>query len=118
MRTETFDGRSRLREWRAKLDALTADPPAALLYVGDKLDPATLVCPVIVIEVKFIDWSGAGRVRHPSYLGQREDKAAREVIRDVANPDAPRVVFKPCAIAAASSGGGKRWHGAIPPKRP
>ena len=34
-----------------------------------------------LVEVQFTGWSGAGRVRHPVYLGIREDKAANEVVR-------------------------------------
>jgi ATP dependent DNA ligase C terminal region len=43
------------------------------------------VRPEIVIEVKFTDWSGSGRLRHPVYLGSREDKAARDVVQTVAD---------------------------------
>lgn len=38
--------------------------------------------PELVAELEFGEWTGDGRLRHPSYLGLRTDKAAREVTRD------------------------------------
>jgi bifunctional non-homologous end joining protein LigD len=40
--------------------------------------------------VQYTGWSGAGRLRHPVFLGLREDKPAAEVIRDIPNPEAQR----------------------------
>jgi bifunctional non-homologous end joining protein LigD len=75
---------------RARLDALAADPPA-LLASDEPIDPAIRwVRPELVAEVQFSGWSGAGRLRHPVFLGLREDKPAREVVRAIADPAAPR----------------------------
>ena len=41
--------------------------------------------PRLVAEVSFSEWTPDGRLRHPVYLGLREDKPAREVVRE----DAP-----------------------------
>jgi bifunctional non-homologous end joining protein LigD len=38
--------------------------------------------PELVAEVEFAEWTDAGIVRHPSYKGLREDKAAAEVVRE------------------------------------
>ena len=38
-----------------------------------------LDCPIV--GVAFDDWTLDGRLRHPSYLGRRFDKAAAEVTR-------------------------------------
>jgi bifunctional non-homologous end joining protein LigD len=38
--------------------------------------------PQLVAEVRFTEWTHDARLRHPSYLGVREDKAAAEVIRE------------------------------------
>src|SRR5215470_16775611 len=38
--------------------------------------------PKLVCEVEFSTWTRDGRVRHPSFKGMREDKAAREVRRE------------------------------------
>ena len=52
----------------------------------------------LVAEVEFSEWTHDGRVRQPSYLGLREDKAAPEVRRE-----RPREDGRP-ARAAASCG--------------
>ena len=38
--------------------------------------------PELVGEVEFTEWTSDGRLRHPSFQGLREDKPAREVIRE------------------------------------
>jgi len=38
--------------------------------------------PELVVQVAFAEWTGDGRLRHPSYLGQRIDKAAQAVARE------------------------------------
>jgi bifunctional non-homologous end joining protein LigD len=43
--------------------------------------------PELVAEVKFAEWTHDGRLRAPSYVGLREDKAAREVRREEAMAD-------------------------------
>lgn len=40
---------------------------------------ATWVEPELVVQVAFAEWTPDRRLRHPSYLGQRDDKAAAEV---------------------------------------
>ena len=42
----------------------------------------TWVKPRLVAEVKFTEWTEAGEMRHPAYLGLREDKSAEEVVRE------------------------------------
>jgi bifunctional non-homologous end joining protein LigD len=51
-------------------------PPAADLRRG----PVWLR-PKLVAELEFGEWTGDGRLRHPSYLGLREDKPATDVTR-------------------------------------
>jgi bifunctional non-homologous end joining protein LigD len=38
--------------------------------------------PQLVVEVEFSEWTARGSLRHPSYKGLREDKAADEVVRE------------------------------------
>lgn len=38
--------------------------------------------PELVCEVAFTEWTGAGQLRHPRYLGLRRDKPARQVVRE------------------------------------
>jgi len=40
------------------------------------------VRPELVAEIGFTEWTTAGRLRHPRYLGLRKDKAAQEVVRE------------------------------------
>jgi bifunctional non-homologous end joining protein LigD len=42
----------------------------------------TWVEPALVAQVGFTEWTGHGRLRHPRFLGLREDKAAAEVVRE------------------------------------
>jgi DNA ligase D-like protein (predicted ligase) len=41
------------------------------------------VRPELVAQVAFSEWTRDGRLRHPRYLGLRDDKPAREVVREV-----------------------------------
>jgi DNA ligase D-like protein (predicted ligase) len=47
-----------------------------------RLRDATWVEPRLVAQVGFTEWTRDGRLRHPRFLGLREDKAAREVVRE------------------------------------
>ena len=42
----------------------------------------------LVAEVKFTEWTSAGEMRHPVYLGLRIDKRAEGVIREKEDPEA------------------------------
>jgi bifunctional non-homologous end joining protein LigD len=41
------------------------------------------VRPELVAQVGFSEWTRDGRLRHPRYLGLRDDKPARDVVREV-----------------------------------
>jgi bifunctional non-homologous end joining protein LigD len=41
------------------------------------------VTPRLVAQIGFGEWTGAGLLRHPRYLGLRDDKGAREVRREL-----------------------------------
>jgi DNA ligase D-like protein (predicted ligase) len=41
------------------------------------------VRPELVAEVGFSEWTDAGELRHPRFQGLRDDKSAREVVREV-----------------------------------
>ena len=40
----------------------------------------------LVAEVKFTEWTSAGEMRHPVYLGLRADKRATDVVRERETP--------------------------------
>jgi bifunctional non-homologous end joining protein LigD len=69
------------RELRARLDALEtkacpfADRPSGLAR-------AHWVEPELVAQAAFTEWTPDGKLRHPSFRGLREDKPAREVVRE------------------------------------
>ena len=42
----------------------------------------TWVEPKLVVQVGFSEWTRDGRLRHPRFLGLRDDKDAREVVRE------------------------------------
>ena len=39
--------------------------------------------PELVAQIAFTEWTRDGRLRHPRYLGLRDDKPAREVVREL-----------------------------------
>ncbi len=82
-----FDDRM-LEELTAKLAVLKAErsPFAGKLDAAARRG-ATFVCPVLVAEVAFAEFTADGSVRHASFLGLREDKAASEVVAEA--PPAP-----------------------------
>jgi bifunctional non-homologous end joining protein LigD len=45
-------------------------------------EPAHWVRPDLVAQVRFTEWTADNKLRHPVYLGLRDDKGAREVIRE------------------------------------
>jgi bifunctional non-homologous end joining protein LigD len=69
------------------------------------------VDPRLVVEVSFSEWTSAGILRHPSFLGLREDKAAEEVRREdppTTSGDAEKGEPK------AATGTGRKRRGAAP----
>lgn len=42
--------------------------------------------PALVCQVKFTEWTFEGKLRHPVFLGLRDDKSPHEVIRETASP--------------------------------
>jgi ATP-dependent DNA ligase len=39
--------------------------------------------PELVAQIEFTEWTPDGHLRHSKFIGLREDKAAREVVREV-----------------------------------
>jgi bifunctional non-homologous end joining protein LigD len=59
-------------------------------------EPAHWVRPDIVAQVRFTEWTDDGKLRHPVYLGLRDDKRTEDVVREK-----KRVVKRPSAGAPA-----------------
>lgn len=60
------------------VDECPFDPPPPR---ADLVRGATWLRPELVAELAYGEWTGDGRLRHPSYLGLRDDKAAEDVTR-------------------------------------
>ncbi|HEV7554399.1 MAG TPA: non-homologous end-joining DNA ligase [Kofleriaceae bacterium] len=81
-----------LVELRGELDSLEVkaspfSPEPSRAHTGPRVH---WVRPELVAEVAFAEWTGDGRLRHPSFQGMRRDKPARSVVRE-----APRIVTEP-----------------------
>ena len=61
---------------------------------------ATWIRPELVGEFGFSEWTRDGKLRHPRYLGLRDDKNASEVVRELPNADAPLVARFEWAVCA------------------
>lgn len=71
-----------LRKLRKRLDAIEVKEPA---YEAGDLLPARdvhWVEPRLVAQVKFTEWTESGRLRHPVFIGLRDDKKPRDVRRE------------------------------------
>jgi bifunctional non-homologous end joining protein LigD len=74
-----------LKDLRRRLNAL--EQPASPFHVRPKgVGAPHWVEPELVAEVAFTEWTGDGKMRHPSFQGLRTDKPAREVVRERATP--------------------------------
>ena len=75
-----FDGAT-LKEIGAALrQRRRSDSPFAAGAIKER--DVTWVEPELVAQVAFTEWTGAGRLRHPRFLGLRGDKPARQVVRE------------------------------------
>jgi len=67
---------------RARLDEIEIAKSPFTKAVGLPRIRAHWVRPEIVVQVAFIEWTVHGKLRHGRFLGFREDKTAREVVRE------------------------------------
>ncbi|MER7540813.1 non-homologous end-joining DNA ligase [Streptomyces sp. NPDC097704] len=73
-----------LRSLRARLDRLEQDRSPFADDVRERA--AHWVRPELVAQIGFTEWTGAGRLRHPRYLGLRDDERPTGVIRERGTP--------------------------------
>jgi bifunctional non-homologous end joining protein LigD len=72
-----------LRMLSAKLAPLRrTGSPFGMTVPAEHARSAVWVEPLLVVEVRFTDWTSSGRLRAPAYLGLRADKDPAEVIRE------------------------------------
>lgn len=77
-----FDA-AELRRLQPRLDDRAVDDSPFV----DELPPpvrkvARYVRPELVVQVQFAEWTTEGRLRHPAYIGERDDKDPRDVVRE------------------------------------
>lgn len=78
-----------LARLRGRLDAMEQVAPTVTLPRGLSRSGVHWVRPEIVAEIQFTEWTKDGILRHPSCLGERLDKPAKDVVLDRAlRPDA------------------------------
>jgi bifunctional non-homologous end joining protein LigD len=73
--------RTTLRDLAARLEPLRRGSSPFADEVRER--GAIWVEPALVAQVGFSEWTRDGRLRHPRFLGLRDDKAAPEVVREV-----------------------------------
>jgi len=49
---------------------------------ADEMREMQWVRPELVAQIRFVEWTAEGRLRHAAFLGLRSDKSAREVRRE------------------------------------
>jgi bifunctional non-homologous end joining protein LigD len=76
-----FD-RATLRELGSRLRALRRDTAPFANASAIRERGVTWTEPELVAQLAFTEWTGAGRLRHPRFLGLRADKDPREVVRE------------------------------------
>jgi bifunctional non-homologous end joining protein LigD len=94
------------RDLKRTLDA-HARPASSFEGPVDARGEVRFVAPVLVAEVAFTEWTSDGRLRHPSFLGLREDKRAREVVREAPAPTNDGKARPPRARAARPVAGAR-----------
>jgi bifunctional non-homologous end joining protein LigD len=95
-----------------KLITLEVKKPTASGVPRSELRYIHWVKPSLLCEVAFVEWTEDGHIRHPSFQGLREDKSARNVERETAQPVEEAV---PNANSKASATVKKAAVGIVPP---
>ncbi|HEX8617875.1 MAG TPA: DNA ligase D [Thermoanaerobaculia bacterium] len=93
--------RASLREELAKDEV-----PKPLVKDAPRVKVAHWVQPRLVAQVSFTEWTSDHRLRHPSFLGLREDKAVEEVVREI--PGVTTASPRPAAKKTAATRATKR----------
>ena len=95
-----FDERT-LKRLHALLKPLERrDPPVEKTTARGVSRDVHWVEPQLVAEIAYTEWTGDGRLRHPIYVGLREDKTATEIVEE-------RAVPPPAAKPARAASGSK-----------
>ena len=97
-------------------DELSKDViPATMVKDAPRERVATWVRPRFVVQVAFTEWTSDNRLRHPSFLGLREDKEVGEVVRERVSGAGGRASEKGVADSPAKKTAPKKTASSIPP---
>jgi bifunctional non-homologous end joining protein LigD len=72
-----FDHKELARVWKLLEARTTSDSPFATKFKTN--EPAHWVKPDLVAQIRFTEWTADQKLRHPMYLGLRDDKRAADV---------------------------------------
>ena len=79
-RVATGSVRAALRDLAARPEPLRRERSPVAGEVRER--GVVRVAPRLVAQTGFREWTRDGRLRHPRFLGLRDDRAAREVVRE------------------------------------
>jgi bifunctional non-homologous end joining protein LigD len=107
-----FDEKELARVSRLLKEREIAESPFSTRFKTN--EPAHWARPDLVAQIRFTEWTADAKLRHPVYLGLRDDKSAREVVREVAAAQAaaPEKPPRKSGRASAPSADRARKHSA------
>ena len=92
----------KMRVWLK--DTLSKDiVPKTDVKAAPRTRDATWVKPRLVGQVAFTEWTGDNRLRHPSFLGLRDDKSPEEVVRERPQKQESKAKPKPKATVTLTN---------------
>ena len=81
---------AQLTELRARLERIVPPTrPVKSLPKGAVVKGVHWTRPELVAEIRYAGWTADDVLRHAAFLGLREDKTAREVVRDMPSSTKP-----------------------------
>ena len=99
------------RDMRERLDAFERKRPAFADYPEGVLHDVHWVDPVVVAQIAFSNWTRDDRLRQAAFKGLREDKRARDVVRE--RPITPNKSSRAAVVSSKEKQShGKRNRGA------
>jgi bifunctional non-homologous end joining protein LigD len=79
-----FDQKELARVWKLLEARKTSESPFSTKFKTN--EPAHWVKPELVAQIRFTEWTADQKLRHPVYLGLRDDKRATEVVAEKIGP--------------------------------
>jgi bifunctional non-homologous end joining protein LigD len=101
-----------LRELTKEMNQRKIDePPFKNPPTGFRRRGVTWLKPELVAEIEFTEWTSDDRLRHPSFQGLREDKPAKEVVREMPKSIKKGAKSKTAARSRSSDNGKPQSNG-------